>query len=352
MSRPRIPSFRDVDQKVLGLVAVVVLAAVVVGAFAVGTVGIFDDRYLVRAVFDRTGGLDSSSDVRLAGVSVGSVTGIDPDYQRGHVVVTFEVDRGVDLGSGMRAEIAAATLLGGYYIRLDGDVDAPFLASLPSDDDRRVISNNRTLEPTSLNQVLDETTETVTAIDFDAANRVLEQVAGAADRNVDALPELIDDFTVISTAIAARDAELKRIVGGSEELLGALAEREAELALLVESSGRLLDQLASRRDALSAVLDRGGAAVDEAASLLVTHGDAIDRLIVDVSTITTELGDTLPSLNEALTKSQLLFPLLSSTLDPAGGFSIRGEGIIVHPGQAANIVDTVEDLLGILEVAP
>ena len=157
---------------------------------------------------------------------------------------------------------------------------------------------------------------------------------------------------MISTAIAARDAELKRIVGGSEELLGALAEREAELALLVESSGRLLDQLASRRDALSVVLDRGGAAVDEAASLLVAHRDAIDRLIVDVSTITTELGDTLPSLNEALTKSQLLFPLLSSTLDPAGGFSIRGEGIIVHPGQAANIVDTVEDLLGILEVAP
>lgn len=350
MSIPRIPSFRDVDQRVLGVVAVVVVAAVVVGVFAVGTAGVFDDRYVVRAVFDRTGGLDSSSDVRLAGVSVGSVTGIDPDYERGHVVVSFEVDRDVDLGPSMNAEIAAATLLGGYYIRLDGSVGEPLLASLPSDDDRRVIPNSRTVEPTSLNQVLDETTETVTAIDFDAANRVLEDVAGAADRNAVLLPALIDDFTVISTAIASRDAELERIVGGSEELLGALAEREAELALLVESSGRLLDQLASRRAALATVLDRGGSAVDEAASLLRTHGDAIDRLITDVSIITTELGDTLPSLNEALTKSRLLFPLLSSTLDPAGGFSIRGEGILVHPGQLENIVDTVEDLLGILEV--
>lgn len=351
MMVPRIPSFRDINQRMLGIVSVVVVAAAVVGVFAIGTAGLFDDRYVVRAVFDRTGGLDTASDVRLAGVSVGAVTGIDPDYERGQVVVSFEVDRDVDLGPSMNAEIAAATLLGGYYIRLDGYIDGPLLASLPSEDERRIIPNNRTVEPTSLNQVLDETTDTVTAIDFDAANRVLEDLAGAADRNVEVLPDLIDDFTVIAGAIASRDAELQRIVGGSEQLLSALAERDAELALLVDSSGRLLEQLASRRDALSEVLDRGGSAVEEAVGLLTAHGDAIDLLIDDVSTITTELGDTLPSLNETLTNARVLFPLLSQTLDPAGGFSIRGEGIIVHPGQLENIVDTVEDLLGILGVA-
>lgn len=347
----RIPSFRDVDQKILGLVSIVVVAATIAAIFAVGTLGIFDDRYEVRAIFDRTGGLDTASDVRLAGVSVGAVTGIDPDFHRGHVVVTFEVDRHIDLGPNMTAEIAAATLLGGYYIRLDGPVEAPVLASLPEDDARRVIPNERTVEPTSLNSVLDETTEIVTAIDFEAANLVVDQVAGAANRNVDVLPDLVDQFTIVATAIASRDAELRRLVTSSDELFGTLAQRDAELASLVESSDRLLDELVTRRDALSTILDRGTHAVNEATALLVDQRDAIDQLIGDVSTITTELGDTLPALNVTLSQSKLLFPLLSQTLDPAGGFSIRGEGLLVHPGQAANIVDTVADLLGILGVA-
>lgn len=347
----RLPSFREVDQKILGLVTIVAVAASIAAVFAVGTLGILEDRYEIRAVFDRTGGLDSSSDVRLAGVSVGAVTGIEPDFDRGHVVVRFEVDRNVDLGPNMTAEIAAATLLGGYYIRLDGPVEEPFLASQPEEDARRVIPNERTVEPTSLNRVLDDTTEIITAIDFEAANLVVDQVAGAANRNIDVLPDLIDQFTIVATTIASRDAELRRLVTSSEEVLGALAQRDAELASLVESSDRLLDELVTRRDALSTILERGTSAVNEATALLTNQRDAIDRLIADVSTITTELGDTLPALNETLTQSQLLFPLLAQTLDPEGGFSIRGEGLVVHPDQAANIVDTVADLLGILGVA-
>ena len=63
-----------------------------------------DDGYRVSASFERTGGLSSGADVRLAGVPVGKVTDIDPDFQRGHVVVTFEVDRGVEIGPETTAE--------------------------------------------------------------------------------------------------------------------------------------------------------------------------------------------------------------------------------------------------------
>ena len=346
-----IPSLRDVDQRVLGAVAGVLLLAMVAGVFAVGTAGLFEDRYVLRAVFAGTGGLEAAADVRVAGVSVGEVTDIVGDFDRGHVVVTFEVDDGVALGPDTTAEIAAATLLGGYYLRLDGPVAEPTLESLPDDDPRRTIPNERTVEPTSLNRVLDETTETITAIDFGSANAVLGQVAGAADRNVDVLPALIEDFTTVATAIASRDAELRRLIESGERLTGALASRDAELASLIEASDRLLVQLVERRDQLTSILLQGGAAADRASALLSSQRDAIDQLLDDVEAIAGELAGTLPSLNRALTQSQVLFPLLSQTLDPAGGFSVRGEGIIVHPGQVENIVDTVEDLLGILGAA-
>ena len=352
MRFPELKSFRDRDQVLVGIVGLALVALLVGGSILVGTSGIFEDRYELSAVFDRTGGLDTGADVRVAGVAVGRVTGVDADHQRGQVVVAFEVDRGVRLGPETTAEIAAATLLGGYYLRLDGPVDEPYLEDLAEDDERRRIPLERTQGATSLNRVLEDTTDTVSAIDFDAANQVLGQLAGAAERNVDVLPQLIDDFTVISTAIAARDAELRRLTDSAGQLTTTLAARDTELAALVEGSGRLLDQLVARRDELSTLLGDGSAAVQELSGVLVQHRDAIDAAIGNVDAITSRLAGTLPDLNRVLTQSRLLFPLLSSTLDPAGGFSIRGEGLVVHPAQTENILDVVDDLLHTLGVRP
>lgn len=351
MRFPQIKSFRDRDQVLVGIVGLALVALLVGGSILVGTSGIFDDRYQLSAVFDRSGGLDTGADVRVAGVFVGRVTSVDADHQRGQVVVTFEVDRGVRLGPDTTAEIAAATLLGGYYLRLDGPVAEPYLEDLP-DDDRRRIPLDRTQSATSLNRVLEDTTDTVSAIDFDTANQLLGQLAGAAERNVDVLPRLIDDFTVISTAIAARDAELRRLTDSAGQLTATLAARDTELAALVDGSGRLLDQLVARRNELSTLLGDGSAAVQEVSGVLVQHRDAIDAAIGNVDAITSRLAGTLPDLNRVLTQSRVLFPLLSGTLDPAGGFSVRGEGIIAHPAQAENVLDVVDELLGTLGVRP
>ena len=93
-------------------------------------------------------------------------------------------------------------------------------------------------------------------------------------------------------------------------------------------------------------------AAGEASEVLVRHRDAIDAILADTGTITGELADTLPVINDTLTKARTLFPLLVRTLDPAGGFSVRGEGLLVHPGQLENIADVVKDLLGILGIQP
>jgi phospholipid/cholesterol/gamma-HCH transport system substrate-binding protein len=352
MKRPQLKSFRDRNPVTVGLVAAVVVGALVAGALAVGTLGLLEDRYQLRATFERTGGLGASADVRLAGVPVGVVTDIDPDYQRGHVVVTFEIDRGIDLGPETTAEIVAATLLGGYYVRLDGPVTEPHLEDLGPDDPRRHVPLERTQGPVSLNQVLDETTGVVSGIDVDAANRVLEQLAGAANRNVDQLPELIDSFTTVASAIAERDSELRRLSSSAAQLTGTLAARDQQLAALLDTSQRLLAELAARRDELSTILDQGTGAASEMASLLTTRRAAIDRLITDIATVSNELADTLPFTNRTLTQARTIFPLLVNTLTPEGGFNVRGEGLVVHPAQLENVIDVVEDLLDSLGIAP
>ena len=352
MRRPQLKSFRDRNPVAVGLVAAVVVGALVAGALAVGTLGLLEDRYQLRAPFERTGGLATSADVRLAGVPVGVVTDVEPDFQRGHVVVTFEVDRGIELGPETTAEIVAATLLGGYYVRLDGPLTEPYLEGLDPDDPRRHIPLERSQGPVSLNQVLDETTGVASAIDVEAANRVVEQLAGGANRNVDQLPPLIDSFTTIATAIAERDSELRRLSSSAAELTGTLAERDEELAALLDTSQRMLAELAARRDELSTILDQGTGAASEMASLLTTRRAAIDRLIGDIGTVSNELEDTLPATNRTLTQARTIFRLLVGTLTPEGGFNVRGEGAVMHPAQLDNVLDVVDGILDNLGIAP
>jgi phospholipid/cholesterol/gamma-HCH transport system substrate-binding protein len=352
MRLPEIKSFRDRNQLLVGVVGLVAVAGLVVAALAVGTLGLLERRYELTAVFDRTGGIERGADVRVAGVPVGTVTGITPDFQVGQVVVTFEVDDGVDLGPETTAEIAAATLLGGYYLRLGGPVDEPYLEDLPPDDSRRRIPLERTTAPASLNRAIADTTSAVSAIDLDAANSVLGQLAGAADRNADSVPELIDSFSTISTAIAARDDELRRLADNASAVTGALAARDQELARLVETAGGLLDALASRRDELATVLGDGSDAVAELTEVITSHRQAIDGVLGDIGVLTASIGETLPSINRGLAYAGTSFELLLGTLDPAGGFNVRGEGLVVHPGQAENILDVVQGLVGILGVSP
>src|SRR5690606_21659231 len=239
------------DQAFMGVVAVVLVAALGLGAFAFGTLDLTADRYSLSAVFPTTGGIRTGAEVRVAGVHVGEVTGVAPDFEAGQVVVRFEVDDGVDLGPATRAEIAAATLLGGYYLRLSGPVEEPYLADLPSDDPRRRIPLERTIAPASLVATLSDTTEQVEALDIEAINQVLRQVAGATDRNKDLIPQLVEHLVAAGAALDERDQELRRLVANGQAIAGTLADRDAEIVQLVDAAGVLLDTLAARRDALA-----------------------------------------------------------------------------------------------------
>src|SRR3546814_18282155 len=133
---PHVPSWRDVNQVTLGLVSLLVLAGFLTAAFSFGTLDRFSERYEMSAVFSDTGGLKKGDDVRVAGVPVGEVTGVHADFEAGQVIVNVEVDEGIDLGTQTRAEIGAATLLGGYYLGLSGPVEEQFMHELPEAEPR------------------------------------------------------------------------------------------------------------------------------------------------------------------------------------------------------------------------
>ena len=335
-----VPSLRDVDQAFMGIVAVVLVASLGLGAFAFGTLEVGGGGYSLSAVFPTTGGIEKGAEVRVAGVSVGEVTGVSPDFEAGQVVLRFEVDDDVDLGPDTRAEIAAATLLGGYYLRLSGPVEAPYLADLPADDARRRIPLERTTAPASLIRTLSDTTEQVEALDIEAINDVLRQVAGATDRNKDLVPQLVEHLTTAGAALQARDQELRELVANGQAIAGTLADRDAEIVELVDAATVLLDTLTARRDALATVLGTGSEAVADLTRTITEHRASIDAILADGHVLLDGVDSQIGTINTGLAYAGPVFELLGAVRGPEGGFDVAVEGFVA----------TVDQLRGMLSI--
>ena len=82
--------------------------------------------YELTAVFSRSGGLESGNDVRVSGIKVGSVVGLDltPDFT---AKVTLNIREGVALPEDSTAVIASDGLMGGTFVRLDPGKAKDFL---------------------------------------------------------------------------------------------------------------------------------------------------------------------------------------------------------------------------------
>lgn len=111
------------------------LAGAVVLAVAVGFLGYavantgrsVAGGYLLHANFDRIDGLGIGSDVRIAGVKVGSVSSTEVDTQSYQAKVAFTVAGDVKLPKDSSAAVTSDGLLGGKYLSLDPGGDTKML---------------------------------------------------------------------------------------------------------------------------------------------------------------------------------------------------------------------------------
>ena len=117
---------RNAVETVLG--AVVLLVAAVFVWIAYNTAQIKGvSGYAVSAAFAKVGGLNTGSDVRIAGIKVGTVSAVELDAVTYDAVVTMSVTASVALPKDTEAVIASEGMLGGMYVRLLPGVDKTHL---------------------------------------------------------------------------------------------------------------------------------------------------------------------------------------------------------------------------------
>lgn len=302
-------SFTDFDTTALGVIALVITGVAVFAAFAVGTLRIFDDTYAMSAVVAETGDLRAGDAVRVAGVDVGRVTSVTPDFAEGVVVVGFEVDDGIDIGSEATAEINLATLLGGRYLRIGGPVEEPFMAELPEEERR--IPIERTRLPLGVQDALGQLTTTIEEIDASAIDELLHASAEVAGDNADSFQPMFEDVVTLTDTLNARREQIDELLSSTAQLTDTLARKDATIDQLVQSSSNLLAELAERRDQISVLLGSGSEAAQTIDGLVTRNREQLHQLLGDVHTTGLELQEHLPDLNGTLS-------VLGPALDQAG----------------------------------
>jgi phospholipid/cholesterol/gamma-HCH transport system substrate-binding protein len=72
--------------------------------------------YALSAKFNKVDGISAGSDVRMAGVKVGTVTDIKLDPKSYKAVVSFTMRKGIQVPDDSTAQVVSDGLLGGAYI--------------------------------------------------------------------------------------------------------------------------------------------------------------------------------------------------------------------------------------------
>jgi phospholipid/cholesterol/gamma-HCH transport system substrate-binding protein len=195
------------------------------------------------AAFSEAAGLKPGEEVRIAGVKVGKVNGVD--LEGDHVKVTFTSSR--PFGMQTRAEIKIKTLLGSHYLALEPK-------GTGRQSSHREIPVSRTTAPYDVVPALQDASAQLGKIDtqqlaksFDVLSRTLQGSSGNVRGTLAGLQK-------ISRAVASRDDELNELLQHSRNVTKLLADRSGDLAVLVNDGNLLLQEINARRTTINQLL--------------------------------------------------------------------------------------------------
>lgn len=289
--------YRPTRVALIGVVSIVIALML---TYAFGALGLGQRGYTMSGVFAGAGGLKAGDDVQVAGVSVGKIASVRPDFAHGNVIITWKVRGGIELGPRTHADVRAANLLGGQYIKLSGPVVRPYLRTMP--ESRRRIPVDRTSIPYTLNQALNASTGLVSRLDTQSIDKVLREAAGIRLPSQRELAKMLADLDTLTTTLNRRAPEVQAIIANSNKLTSVLTDKDRQLGTLLQHAQQLLGVLARRRDELATTLGKGARAVGTLDQVIANHRTDLRKVLGDMHNVVRSVSDgqSLKNLNIAL----------------------------------------------------
>lgn len=283
--------FRDRNPVVIGVIGFVLIALLLLAAFRADRLPIIGAGDEYTAQFAEIGGLKEGNEVRVAGVAVGNVRGIE--LKGDHVDVTFKLDKGTDLGRDTRAAIKVRTLLGAEFLALTpaGDGELAKGATIPV---------SRTDPPYNVVEAFSDLSTNTDALDVDEVSQALDALAEVAAKTPREFRGAIRGVSDLSENLAARDDQINTLLVNLKKVSGVLNASGPDLERLFKDATVLFDAISDRRAAVHRLLVSTAEISTELRALVKDVRSDLKPALTQLETVTDMLRRNEASLDEAL----------------------------------------------------
>lgn len=237
--------FRERNPVIIGLLGFTMIIALMLAAFRADQLPIIGSGDMYYAEFSEIGGLREKAEVRVAGISVGTVKSIELDGNK--VRVAFKLDKGTELGADTGAEIKLRTILGAQFLALTPNGSGKLSAG-------ETIPLDRTVAPYDVVEAFSDLADVNEALDKEQIAAALETLADVAAETPEEFRGALKGVSDLSSNLAARDEQINTLLVNLKRVTTVLNSRNAELETLFKDATVLFDALSARRAAINRLL--------------------------------------------------------------------------------------------------
>jgi phospholipid/cholesterol/gamma-HCH transport system substrate-binding protein len=226
--------------------AVFTVVTLLATALLAVTIGNVDSRstHTYRAVFSDAANVGSGDEVRMAGVRVGSVSGVSL-YRGTLAEVTFSVDRAVSVTTSTTAVIRYRNLIGQRYLALvDGAGDGRPLRP------GSVIPLARTQPALNLTTLFNGFRPLLAGLSPGDVNQLSFELIRTLQGEGGTITSLFGRIGSLTGSLADRDAVIGEVIGNLNAVLGPLDAHDQQLSSLIGNLQRFISGLSQDREAI------------------------------------------------------------------------------------------------------
>ncbi|MCR8898645.1 MlaD family protein [Gordonia sp. GONU] len=251
-----------------------------------------------RATFGDVFGLTQNADVRLRGVQIGKVTGIDlTDDARAEV--SFHIQDEHRLRTSDKLSIRFQNLTGQRYIELiRGEEAAPAVA------DGALVTN--TADSFDITTVFNGLRPLLSAADPEVYNRLATSLVALIDGGSSDMTPVLKDVSLLTSYASDRTAVMETIVGNLERISKEINGRSENLAAILKVFHSIFIPIATRMEEFLSLMGKGSIELSEI--LRVTDALSLMGLGATGTTddVTQKISEVIPDTTAAVKSLSML----------------------------------------------
>ena len=313
----------------LGIFALVTIAATTLLAVSIANYGGGGSTFKAR--FSDVTSLNTGDEVRIAGVRVGKVTGIEI-VDRNEAQVEFELSDRDWLPASVNASIRFRNLVGQRYIALDQGVGQQGYKLNAGE----TIPIDQTHPAVNLTTLFNGFRPLFATLSADDVNKLSFEIIQVFQGESGTVADLVSSTSSLTNRIADKDAVIGRLVDNLTAVLDTVNARDDELDDLIVKTQQLVSGLADSRSTIGDSVTSLGNLTDATAGLLEPVRASLQGSIAGLNELTGELASRQDEVNLALAN----LPIKMDKLGTAGSygswfqFYLCGLDIVAGPGAA------------------